>query len=70
MVQSLLVSGELKPNDEWEGPWKRKLIALGSDLTPRLQGVQGYLGHALDVFGSVTTVWVVRKAKGFPVVGS
>lgn len=31
-----------------------KLLLLGSNMTPRLKGVQDYLGHALDVFGPVT----------------
>jgi hypothetical protein len=37
-----------------EGKEAEKLLPLGSDMTPRLKGVQEYLGHALDVFGSVT----------------
>ncbi|KAJ5817431.1 Short-chain oxidoreductase [Penicillium robsamsonii] len=37
-----------------EGHQTEKLLALGSDMTPRLKGVQEYLGHALEVFGSVT----------------
>jgi NAD(P)-dependent dehydrogenase (short-subunit alcohol dehydrogenase family) len=37
-----------------EGHQSEKLLPLGSDMTPRLKGVQEYLGHALDVFGSVT----------------
>ncbi|OGM48262.1 short-chain oxidoreductase [Aspergillus bombycis] len=31
-----------------------KLLPLGSDMTPRLKGVQEYLDHALKVFGTVT----------------
>ncbi|KAL2824852.1 putative short-chain oxidoreductase [Aspergillus cavernicola] len=37
-----------------EGHQTEKLLPLGSDMTPRLQGVRDYLGHALDVFSSVT----------------
>lgn len=37
-----------------EGHQSEKLLPLGSDMTSRLKGVQDYLGHALDVFGSVT----------------
>ncbi|KAL4788452.1 putative short-chain oxidoreductase [Aspergillus varians] len=37
-----------------EGHKTEKLLALGSDMTPRLKGVQDYLGHALDIFGPVT----------------
>ncbi|CEN62064.1 Putative Dehydrogenases with different specificities [Aspergillus calidoustus] len=37
-----------------EGHQSEKLLPLGSDMTPRLKGAQEYLGHALDVFGSVT----------------
>ena len=31
-----------------------KLIPLGTDMTDRVKTVQGYLGHALEVFGEVT----------------
>jgi uncharacterized protein YejL (UPF0352 family) len=37
-----------------EGHGAEKLLPLGSDMTPRLKGAQDYLGHALNVFGSVT----------------
>ncbi|KAJ5989931.1 hypothetical protein N7499_010459 [Penicillium canescens] len=37
-----------------EGRQTEKLLPLGSDMTPRLKGVQDYLGNALEVFGSVT----------------
>ncbi|KAG0153495.1 hypothetical protein PDIDSM_2147 [Penicillium digitatum] len=37
-----------------EGHQTEKLLPLGSDMTPRLKGVQNYLGNALEVFGSVT----------------
>ncbi|KAJ6099730.1 hypothetical protein N7467_001265 [Penicillium canescens] len=37
-----------------EGHQTEKLLPLGSDMTPRLKGVQDYLGNALEVFGSVT----------------
>ncbi|OJJ89360.1 uncharacterized protein ASPGLDRAFT_54022 [Aspergillus glaucus CBS 516.65] len=37
-----------------EGYEVEKLLLLGSDMTPRLKGVQDYLGHALDVFGLMT----------------
>ncbi|PYH90730.1 putative short-chain oxidoreductase [Aspergillus ellipticus CBS 707.79] len=37
-----------------EGHQAEKLLPLGSDMTPRLKGSQDYLGHALEVFGSVT----------------
>ncbi|KAL4867452.1 hypothetical protein BDV12DRAFT_171232 [Aspergillus spectabilis] len=37
-----------------EGHGTEKLLPLGSDMTPRLKGVQDYFGHALEVFGSVT----------------
>jgi NAD(P)-dependent dehydrogenase (short-subunit alcohol dehydrogenase family) len=37
-----------------EGHQSEKLLPLGSDMTPRLKGVQDYLGNALHVFGSVT----------------
>lgn len=36
------------------GHQTEKLLPLGSDLATRFKGVQEYLGHALDVFGSVT----------------
>ncbi|PYI35740.1 putative short-chain oxidoreductase [Aspergillus indologenus CBS 114.80] len=36
-----------------EGHQNEKLLPLGSDMTPRVTGVQDYLGHALEVFGSV-----------------
>ncbi|KAJ5371576.1 Short-chain oxidoreductase [Penicillium concentricum] len=38
-----------------EGRQTEKLLPLGSDMTPRVKGVQEYLRHALEVFGSVTT---------------
>jgi hypothetical protein len=38
-----------------QGNEAEKLLPLGSDMTPRLKGVQDYLGHALEVFGSVTS---------------
>ncbi|KAJ5953076.1 Short-chain oxidoreductase [Penicillium vulpinum] len=44
-----------------EGRQTEKLLPLGSDMTPRLKGVQEYLGHALDVFGSVTNSVDVDK---------
>ncbi|KAF7177067.1 hypothetical protein CNMCM7691_004715 [Aspergillus felis] len=44
-----------------EGHETEKLLPLGSDMTPRLKGVQDYLGHALDVFGSVTNSADVDK---------
>ncbi|KAJ5186808.1 Short-chain oxidoreductase [Penicillium cf. viridicatum] len=44
-----------------EGHQTEKLLPLGSDMTPRLKGVQEYLGHALDVFGSVTNNVDVNK---------
>ncbi|KAJ6050032.1 uncharacterized protein N7446_005726 [Penicillium canescens] len=37
-----------------EGRQTEKLLPLGSDMSPRLKGVQDYLGNALEVFGSVT----------------
>jgi hypothetical protein len=37
-----------------KGNEAEKLLPLGSDMTPRLKGVQDYLGHALEVYGSVT----------------
>ncbi|KAJ5498854.1 Short-chain dehydrogenase/reductase SDR [Penicillium expansum] len=37
-----------------EGRQAEKLLPLGSDMTPRLEEVQEYLGHALEVFCSVT----------------
>ncbi|KAL2848777.1 putative short-chain oxidoreductase [Aspergillus pseudodeflectus] len=37
-----------------EGHQSEKLLPLGSDMSPRLKGVQEYIGQALDVFGSVT----------------
>ncbi|OJJ95669.1 hypothetical protein ASPACDRAFT_54979 [Aspergillus aculeatus ATCC 16872] len=37
-----------------EGHQNEKLLPLGSDMTPRVRGVQDYLSHALEVFGSVT----------------
>ncbi|EAW14271.1 SDR family oxidoreductase [Aspergillus clavatus NRRL 1] len=37
-----------------EGLEAERLLPLGSDMTPRLQGVRDFLGHALEVFGSVT----------------
>ncbi|RAH81421.1 NAD(P)-binding protein [Aspergillus japonicus CBS 114.51] len=36
-----------------KGHQNEKLLPLGSDMTPRVTGVQDYLGHALEVFGSV-----------------
>ncbi|EAL90727.1 SDR family oxidoreductase [Aspergillus fumigatus Af293] len=44
-----------------EGHEAEKLLPLGSDMTPRLKGVQDYLGHALEVFGSVTNSVDVDK---------
>ncbi|KAJ0415321.1 putative short-chain oxidoreductase [Aspergillus carlsbadensis] len=44
-----------------EGRDSEKLLPLGSDMTPRLKGAQEYLGHALDVFGSVTNSVDVDK---------
>ncbi|KAF4248174.1 hypothetical protein CNMCM8980_006293 [Aspergillus fumigatiaffinis] len=44
-----------------EGHETEKLLPLGSDMTPRLKGVQDYLGHALEVFGSVTNSVDVGK---------
>jgi NAD(P)-dependent dehydrogenase (short-subunit alcohol dehydrogenase family) len=44
-----------------EGHKTEKLLPLGSDMTPRLKGVQDYLGHALEVFGSVTNSVDVDK---------
>ncbi|RAL17392.1 SDR family oxidoreductase [Aspergillus homomorphus CBS 101889] len=45
-----VVTGE----GDGQGLQNEKLLPLGSDMTPRLKGVQDYLGHALEVFGSVT----------------
>ncbi|KAL4975943.1 hypothetical protein BDW66DRAFT_151479 [Aspergillus desertorum] len=36
-----------------EGRRAEKLLPLGSDMIPRLKGVQDYVGHALEVFGAV-----------------
>ncbi|KGO40933.1 Short-chain dehydrogenase/reductase SDR [Penicillium expansum] len=44
-----------------EGRQAEKLLPLGSDMTPRLEGVQEYLGHALEVFCSVTNSVDVDK---------
>jgi hypothetical protein len=44
-----------------EGHETEKLLPLGSDMTPRLKGVQDYLGHVLEVFGSVTNSVDVGK---------
>jgi hypothetical protein len=44
-----------------EGHQTEKLLPLGSDMTPRLKGVQEHFGHALDVFGSVTNSVDVDK---------
>ncbi|KOC07851.1 short-chain oxidoreductase [Aspergillus flavus] len=44
-----------------EGHQEEKLLPLGSDMTPRLKGAQDYLGHALEVFGSVTNSVDVDK---------
>ncbi|RDW76684.1 SDR family oxidoreductase [Aspergillus mulundensis] len=44
-----------------EGHQTEKLLPLGSDMTPRLKGAQDYLGHALEVFGSVTNRVDVAK---------
>ncbi|KAF7714034.1 Uncharacterized protein PECH_000515 [Penicillium ucsense] len=38
-----------------------KLLPLGSDMTPRFQGAREYLGHALEVFDSVTNGVDVEK---------
>ena len=37
-----------------KGHEQERLLLLGSDMTPRAKGVQEALGHALDVFGTVT----------------
>jgi hypothetical protein len=37
-----------------QGNEGEKLLPLGSDMTQRLKAVQDYLGHALEVYGSVT----------------
>lgn len=72
-VQGLLMSGKIKPNGDKDkamqavyqqvvaGDEAEKLLPLGSDMTPRLKGVQDYLGHALEVFGSVTNNVDVEK---------
>ncbi|KAK4861056.1 hypothetical protein LT330_003972 [Penicillium expansum] len=44
-----------------EGRQAEKLLPLGSDMTPRLEEVQEYLGHALEVFCSVTNSVDVDK---------
>jgi hypothetical protein len=44
-----------------EGRQAEKLLPLGRDMTPRLKGAQEYLGHALEVFGSVTNSVDVDK---------
>ncbi|KAJ5749142.1 Short-chain oxidoreductase [Penicillium nucicola] len=44
-----------------EGHQAEKLLPLGSDMTPRLEGVRDYLGNALEVFGSVTNSVNVDK---------
>ncbi|KAJ5399985.1 Short-chain dehydrogenase SDR [Penicillium sp. CMV-2018d] len=44
-----------------EGHQTEKLLPMGSDMTPRFKGVQEYLSHALDVFGSVTNSVDVDK---------
>lgn len=31
-----------------------RFLPLGSDMTPRVKGVQDYLAHSLEVFGDVT----------------
>jgi hypothetical protein len=36
------------------GKESEKLLPLGSDITPRLKGMQDYYGHAIEVFGAVT----------------
>lgn len=37
-----------------EGLEAERLLPLGSDMTPRLKGMQDFLGHALEVFEGVT----------------
>ncbi|KAJ5508686.1 hypothetical protein N7527_010829 [Penicillium freii] len=44
-----------------EGHQTEKLLPMGSDMTPRFKGVQEYISHALDVFGSVTNSVDVDK---------
>ncbi|KAH8435090.1 uncharacterized protein LDX57_012719 [Aspergillus melleus] len=36
-----------------EGHEVERLLLLGSDMPPRAEGVQEYLGHAVEVFGAV-----------------
>ncbi|KAL4753425.1 hypothetical protein BDW72DRAFT_191110 [Aspergillus terricola var. indicus] len=44
-----------------EGYKTEKLFPLGSDMIPRFKGFQDYLGHALEVFGAVTSSVDVDK---------
>ncbi|KAL4762309.1 SDR family oxidoreductase [Aspergillus foveolatus] len=44
-----------------KGRETEKLLPLGSDMAPRCKGVQDYLGHALEVFGAVTSSVDVDK---------
>ncbi|KAL2841008.1 putative short-chain oxidoreductase [Aspergillus pseudoustus] len=44
-----------------EGRENEKLLPLGNDMIPRLKGVQDYLSHALDVFGSAAESVALRK---------
>lgn len=37
-----------------DGRQEERLLLLGSDMTPRAQGVQQYIGNALEAFGAVT----------------
>lgn len=37
------------------GKEAERFLPLGSDMTPRVKGVQEYLGHGLDVFGEAYT---------------
>lgn len=36
------------------GKEAEKVLPLGSDITPRLKGLQDNAGHVIEVFGSVT----------------
>ncbi|OAG11207.1 NAD(P)-binding protein [Paraphaeosphaeria sporulosa] len=44
-----------------EGKEAEKLLPLGSDITPRLKGLQDNAGHVIEVFGSVTNGVDVEK---------
>jgi NAD(P)-dependent dehydrogenase (short-subunit alcohol dehydrogenase family) len=44
-----------------EGKESEKLLPLGSDITPRLKGMQEYYGHSIEVFGAVTDGVCVEK---------